>query len=119
MATEYRAVPTGELASVLSRSNHRLLKILEAIMLGIDVEIDGNTIRLCESSKGGVIPAILVNKNKGQVQYVPEMSIAWLSDHVARMSEKEFERIFNELALEEISFEFAVSKALSIEESQG
>jgi hypothetical protein len=109
---EYRAVQKQERIAVLSKTNHRFLRVLEAIMFGVDVDVDGNLVRLCESATGALIPAILVDKKKGLIRCEPGMSIAGLSNRVAQMSEQEFERISFELALEKLSFDIAVSKAL-------
>jgi hypothetical protein len=109
---ECGSVQTEDKVVVTSRVNHRFLVVLEAIMLGINVVLSGKSIRLCESSTGALVPAILVDKKKGLIRPEPGMSITCLSKSVAQMSAQEFERISYELALEKLSFDIAVSKAL-------
>ena len=61
MQQKYRSVLTKEPIPVVSgAANHRLLKVLEAILYGVNVEIGGYPVRLCESIEGGLIPAFLV-----------------------------------------------------------
>lgn len=120
MQQKYRSVLTKQPIPVVSGvANHRLLKVLEAILGGVNVGIGGYPVRLYELVEGGLAPAFLVNEAEGLVQVVPEMAIAWLSNQVAKMSEKEFDRISFELALVDISFELAVSKALTKSNQQG
>lgn len=104
MSKDYKAVLTKEPVSVISETtNHRLLKIIEAMLWGVKVEIGGYPTLLCESLKGGLVPVFVVNEVECLVQGVPDMTLAWLSDNVAQMSEEEFERI---------SFDLSASKTL-------
>lgn len=99
MSKEFRAVLTKEPIEVIEgEGNHRVVKVLEAILWGLHVELDDYPVRMCESETGGLVPVFVINEGEKLVQGVPELSIAYLSEKVAQMSQEEFDSIAIELS---------------------
>jgi len=91
----------SKIALVQHNDTHRFLKVIEALMWGLEINVKGINIRFAETVNGGVCPFSADNPN--YIIGMPDLTIEWLSDAVMAMPDKEFELI---------KFDLAASKTL-------
>jgi hypothetical protein len=99
MDSEYKFVLTRDpVEATKGISNTRFTKVLEIMLWGFPVRLGNYDYTLVETEDGGFAPVIIINKEERLVQGMPDLSLMYFSELVAKIPDAEYDALLMEYA---------------------
>ena len=78
--------------------NHRIVKIIEALLWGITVNINEFKLRLAPAIGGGYTPVIILNEEEKIISGFEDVTFNWLTRYSEMMSDEDYKKMLFDLA---------------------
>lgn len=95
--------------------DHKVAKILQCLLIGMDIELDGRTWTLCESDTGELSLSMQMQSSSGQTVYMPsDMPLGYFIKFARKMDDDSFSCLVASLTLIQMNREKAKAKKRNI-----